>query len=89
MVRISQLKPELWEVTIEGPPSTTHRVTVLAADAEKLAGPQPDVQRLLEASFNFLLAREPNTSILRQFDLTVIGHYFPEYPATMKAMFLK
>jgi len=36
-------------------------------------------KRLLRASFEFLLAREPNTSILRRFDLPVIGHYFPEY----------
>jgi hypothetical protein len=30
-------------------------------------------------SFEFLLEREPNTSILRSFDLSVISQYFPEY----------
>lgn len=34
---------------------------------------------LVEASFAFLLEREPKESILREFDLTVIGRYFPEY----------
>jgi hypothetical protein len=34
---------------------------------------------LVEASFAFLLEREPNESILRTFDLTVIGRYFPDY----------
>ena len=27
----------------------------------------------------FLLEREPNTSILRSFDVDVIGTYFPEF----------
>jgi hypothetical protein len=30
-------------------------------------------------SFEFLLAREPKESILRSFDLPVIGRYFPEF----------
>jgi len=88
-VKIRQLDQELWEVTVDGPPTTTHRVTVPSAIAEKLVGPNPDIARLLEASFEFLLAREPNTSILRQFELSVIGHYFPEYSATMQARLRK
>jgi len=88
-VKISQLDQELWEVTVDGPPTTTHRVTVPPAIAEKLAGPNPDIPCLLEASFEFMLEREPNTSILRQFELSVIGHYFPEYPATMQTRFRK
>jgi len=35
---------------------------------------------LVTASFQFLLDRESNTSILRSFDLSVIERYFPEYP---------
>jgi len=34
---------------------------------------------LIEKSFEFLLERESNTSILRSFDLPVIQRYFPEY----------
>jgi hypothetical protein len=34
-------------------------------------------------SFDFLLEREPPSSILRTFDLAVIGRYFPEYGAEM------
>ena len=36
-------------------------------------------QELLRFSFLFLLEREPNTSILSEFKIDVIGHYFPEY----------
>jgi hypothetical protein len=41
---------------------------------------------LVEKSFAFLLVREPNTGILRSFDLPVIGRYFPEYESTIKKM---
>ena len=34
---------------------------------------------LVEASFAFLLERETKESILREFDLIVIGRYFPDY----------
>ncbi|MBL7183234.1 MAG: hypothetical protein ISS50_02165, partial [Anaerolineae bacterium] len=34
---------------------------------------------LVAESFRFLLEREPKESILRSFDLMVIGRYFPEY----------
>ena len=37
-------------------------------------------KELLNFSFNFLLERETNTSILSSFDITVISKYFPEYP---------
>jgi hypothetical protein len=38
---------------------------------------------LVEASFDFLLEREPQESILREFDLIVIGRYFPDYEREM------
>jgi len=44
------------------------------------------VEVLVEKSFEFLLAREPNTSILRSFDLPVIGRYFPEYKRVIVEM---
>ena len=34
---------------------------------------------MVRRSFEFLLEREPPESILRSFDLTVIGRYFPDY----------
>ena len=65
------------EVTVQGPPVTTHRVRVSRAERERYGG--EDVAKLVKRSFEFLLAREPNTSILREFDLSTIERYFPEY----------
>lgn len=58
--------------------STEHDVTVSAADLERLtAGRSPE--EFVRACFGFLLEREPKESILRAFDVGVIGRYFPEF----------
>jgi hypothetical protein len=44
----------------------------------------PEVERLVAETFRFLLEREPATSILSTFDLTVVARYFPEYPAEIR-----
>lgn len=61
---------------------TTHRVRVSAAELARYGG--GDVVALVRRSFEFMLAREPNTSILREFDLSTIERYFPEYPAAIR-----
>ena len=40
-----------------------------------------DPDALVRAAFDFLLTREPRESILRRFDLPVIGRYFPGWEA--------
>jgi hypothetical protein len=66
----------------DDPRSTTHEVTVADAVLERLstqaAGPAA-VERLVRASFVFLLEREPREAILRSFDLPVIVRYFPDF----------
>jgi hypothetical protein len=58
---------------------TRHRVTLRKADYERLAGAKGSPEDLVTESFRFLLEREPKEAILRSFELTVIGRYFPEY----------
>jgi len=71
----------LCRVTVgDDPAATTHEVEVTDEDLSRLA-PGVEVQRLVEASFRFLLEREPREAILRRFALPVIGRYFPEYEA--------
>ena len=61
-----------------GGDATTHDVTVPSALVARL-GWDGGEEELVRESFEFLLAREPATSILRRFSLEVIGDYFPEY----------
>jgi hypothetical protein len=66
-------------VTVRNGGETHHRVRVTRADLARLAPGASDPVDLVRASFAFLLQREPKESILSEFDLIVIGRYFPEY----------
>jgi len=77
-IDVRKINDTTFEVSVGGATPTTHMVTVDPAYARKIAK-TAEVEALLRASFEFLLAREPNTSILRRFDLPVIARYFPEY----------
>ena len=72
-------------VVTEGRNTTTHDVTVAPEDVARYA-PGTTPQRLLEASFEFLLEREPASSILSRFALPVIERYFPEYPQVIRQL---
>jgi hypothetical protein len=61
-----------------------HHVTVSGADLERLQPGATDPADLVRRSFEFLLEREPPESILRSFDLTVIGRYFPDYERAIR-----
>jgi len=68
----------------EGASETQHEVTVRPEYLARLASAGETVELLVRRSFAFLLEREPKESILRSFDLSVIGRYFPEYERAMK-----
>jgi hypothetical protein len=62
-----------------------HEIRVAPGDLAQLAPAATDPTDLVERSVAFLLEREPPTSILRTFDLTVFGQFFPTYEATIRA----
>jgi hypothetical protein len=63
---------------------TRHGVRISGKDLARLDPSAEDPVRLVRASFEFLLERESNESILRQFNLTEISRYFPEYEAEIR-----
>lgn len=73
-----------FDVTVESRSTTVHRVSVPELYYHQLTRGKVTYETLLEKSFEFLLAREPNTSILRSFELSVIERYFPEYESVIK-----
>jgi len=58
---------------------TNHRVSLTSGDLARLAPGAIDPEDLVRRSFEFLLERESQHSILASFELTDIGRYFPEY----------
>lgn len=85
-ISVSKLSETKFEVSIQGRTPTTHTVTVAPEYAAKLTGGSVSAEVLVQRSFEFLLEREPNTSILRSFDLPVIARYFPEYERVIRGM---
>ena len=85
-ISVRKVDETTFEVTVAGRTTTTHMVTVSPEVHRKLTGGTASVETLVEKSFEFLLAREPNTSILGRFDLPVIGRYFPEYESVIRDM---
>ena len=70
---------------VQTPAGTSHTVSVPAGYPGSLGCGQVAPEELVRASFEFLLEREPASSILRTFSLDVISRYFPDYPAEIRA----
>ena len=68
---ITRVEARSYDVTVDG--VSEHRVTVPARFGDE------DLERVVRASFEFLLEREPASSILPEFSLDVIARYFPEF----------
>jgi len=82
-IRVKSSGATSYQATVEGASTTVHSVTVTPEYFQKLTGGRASAETLIEKSFEFLLERESNASILRAFDLTVIQRYFPEYERTI------
>ena len=78
-ISIEKRNDNVFEVTVADNVTTTHTVTVTDQSLTDLADNNTTKTQLLEFSFNFLLDREPNTSILSSFDINVISRYFSDY----------
>lgn len=70
-----------FEVSVDRP---TYRVTLSQDYYRQLTEGETTPEDLVAESFRFLLEREPASSILKEFDLSEINGYFPEYEEEMK-----
>jgi len=84
-IRVESAGGSKYRVSVDdGGTRTTHIVTATAADVARYAPEGTTPERLIEASFEFLLEREPASSILPSFALPVIERYFPEYAKVIR-----
>lgn len=78
-IDVTERSDGTYQVTVtERETTTTHEIVVHPDDLARFGGGVPG-DDLVEASFRFLLDREPKESIMSRFDLSVISRYFPEY----------
>ena len=78
-ISIKKRTDDVFVVTVVDGITTTHTVTVTDQSLTDLTDNNVTKTQLLEFSFNFLLDREPNTSILSSFDINIISSYFSDY----------
>jgi hypothetical protein len=82
-ISITPLAARTYRVEVrDGHRETTHQVTVPERLGERFQLGEDDLERVVRESFRFL-EREPATSILRQFSLSDISRFFPEYPSEL------
>ena len=79
MIEIEAAGDDRWRVRLPEA-GRSYRVHLDPATHVRLTGGALTPETLLERSFAFLLEREPASAILPEFELTVIGRYFPEWP---------
>lgn len=84
-ISVVEIDSNTYQVTVSAQTATMHMVTVQTDYAQKLTNGRISNTELLKKSFEFLLQRESNSSILRSFDLSVISRYFPEFEREIKA----
>jgi hypothetical protein len=83
-ILIKELSDGEFQVTVNAKNPTSHNLTLTDDVYQNLTNGKVSKKELIEFSFKFLLEREPNTSILSSFELSVISTYFPEYIKTVK-----
>jgi len=83
-ISIKEITSNEFQVTVNSNSLTTHNVMVTDEVHQDLTDGKVTKNELLDFSFQFLLDREPNTSILASFELTVISKYFPEYKQSVR-----
>ena len=82
--QIDQINNNQFKVLIKNSVDTCHFVTVSDEIFQKLTKKKISKKKLISLSFEFLLTKEKNTQILREFEIQVISEYFPDYLENLK-----
>ena len=75
-----------WQCSVtvgDDPAATSHEVSVDRVTLNDMAPGVPP-EELVRISFQFLLEREPRQSIMRSFELPIIGRFFGDYRDEME-----
>ena len=83
-INIKEIDLSTYKVIVTDAHVTTHEVTVNWGYALSLTASKISTEQLVKNAFEFLLARESNASILRNFELSQIGLFFPEFEENMR-----
>ena len=78
-IKITPISEEVYRVQVSGRTETMHSVSMTNLDYERFTGGRKPKEQLILFAFEFLLKREENTSILREFAICNVNKFFPEF----------
>ena len=78
-IKIIELEKDQFSVEVIDKETTFHKIIISDKIHQNLTGGEVSKTQLLKKSFEFLLEREPNTSILTNFEIQLISNYFSDY----------
>ena len=88
MITIESINQNSFKVTVNKESTTEHLVLLNNNFYQSITNGKISKKDLIIKSFEFLLLRESNQSILKEFNLEVIDQYFPEYNNEIKKIIL-
>jgi hypothetical protein len=84
-MRVMPMAPGEFGVEVtEGNEVTGHKVRLPPAFLDDLLLTEVDEELIVRETIDFLLEREPATSILAEFSLDDVSRYFPEFPQELQ-----
>lgn len=84
-MRVVPMAPGEYGVEVEeGNEVTGHKVRLPRSFLDDLLLTEVDEELIVRETFDFLLEREPATSILPEFSLVDVSRYFPEFPEELQ-----
>jgi len=87
MISVESIDNNSFSVSVSRDSSTEHIVLLNDRFHQDVTNNKLTKTELITHSFEFLLKRESNQSILKKFNLEVINQYFPEYIVEIKKSF--
>ena len=88
MILVEDIDNNSFKVSVTKDSSTEHIVLLSDRFHQDVTNNKLTKTELITHSFEFLLKRESNQSILKKFNLEVISQYFPEYIEEIKKIIL-
>ena len=88
MISVEAIDNNSFKVSVTKDSSTEHIVLLSDRFHQDVTNNKLTKTELITHSFEFLLKRESNQSILKKFNLEIISQYFPEYIDEIKKLIL-
>ena len=88
MISVEAIDNNSFKVSVTKDSLTEHIVLLSDRFHQDVTNNKLTKTELITHSFEFLLKRESNQSILKKFNLEVISQYFPEYIEEIKKIIL-